>query len=58
MAKLMVADVRAQVMLSLFTDFENFTTFKPDPRHEKEVGTMLDQVISWGTALKSVRSPS
>jgi NAD(P)H-dependent FMN reductase len=58
MAELMVADVRAQVMLSLFTDFENFTTFKPDPRHEKEVGTMLDQVISWGTALKSVRSPS
>lgn len=56
MAELMVADVRAQVMLSLFTDFENFTQFKPDPRHEKEVGTMLDQVISWGTALKSVRS--
>src|SRR3954465_4831316 len=58
MAELMVADVRAQVMLSLFTDFENFTQFKPDPRHEKEVGTMLDQVISWGTALKSVTSPS
>ena len=57
MAELMVADVRAQVMLSLFTDFENFTTFKPDPRHE-EVGTMLDQVISWGTTLKSVRSSS
>src|SRR3954469_23072027 len=58
MAELMVADVRAQVMLSLFTDFENFSQFKPDPRHEKEVGTMLDQVISWGTALKSVRPPS
>jgi NAD(P)H-dependent FMN reductase len=58
MGELMVADVRAQVMLSLFTDFENFTKFKPDPRHEKEVGTMLDQVISWGTALKSVRPPS
>jgi NAD(P)H-dependent FMN reductase len=56
MGELMVADVRAQVMLSLFTDFENFTQFQPDPRHEKEVGTMLDQVISWGTALKSVRS--
>ena len=26
-----LADVRAQVGLSLFTDFENFTTFKPGP---------------------------
>ena len=25
----MVADVRAQVALSLFTDFENFSVFKP-----------------------------
>ncbi|MCW8409589.1 NAD(P)H-dependent oxidoreductase [Legionella sp. PATHC035] len=55
MAELMIATVRAQVMLSLFTDFENFSTFKPSPHHEKEVHTMLDQVISWGQALKSVR---
>lgn len=55
MGELMVADVRAQVMLSLFTDFENFTTFKPAPHHEKSVTTMLDQVISWGTALRNVR---
>src|ERR1700704_260593 len=40
MAELMVATVRAQVMLSMFTDFENFMTFKPDPRHEAEVHTM------------------
>jgi NAD(P)H-dependent FMN reductase len=56
MAELMVADVRAQVMLSLFTDFENFTKFKPDPRHLQEVNTMLDQVIAWGGALKNLRS--
>ena len=56
MAELMVATVRAQVMLSLFTDFENFTTFRPDSRHEKEVQTMLDQLVSWGEALKTVRS--
>jgi NAD(P)H-dependent FMN reductase len=55
MAEVMVATVRAQVMLSLFTDFENFSAFKPDPRHEAEVKTMLDQVISWGGALKTVR---
>ena len=56
MGELMVADVRAQVMLSLFADFENFSKFKPDPRHDAEVNTMLDQVIAWGSALKTVRS--
>jgi len=55
MGELQVADVRAQVMLSLFTDFENFTTFKPAPMHEKSVNTMLDQVIAWGGALKTLR---
>src|SRR5688572_16270564 len=56
MGEVMVADVRAQVMLSLFTDFENCSEFKPDPRHVAEVDTMLDQVIAWGTALRSVRT--
>ncbi len=56
MGELMIADVRAQVMLSLFTDFEGFSKFKPDPRHEAEVSTMLDQVIAWGSALKSTRA--
>ena len=55
MGELQVADVRAQVMLSLFTDFENFTTFKPAAVHEKSVNAMLDQVIAWGTALKTLR---
>jgi len=56
MAELQIADVRAQVMLSLFTDFENFSVFKPDQRHEKSVHSMIDQVIAWGTALKPLRS--
>ncbi len=56
MGELQVADVRAQVMLSLFTDFEQFTTFKPAPHHEKSVNAMLDQVIAWGGALKTLRS--
>jgi len=55
MGELQVADVRAQVMLSLFTDFESFTTFKPAPHQEKSVGAMLDQVIAWGNALKPLR---
>lgn len=56
MAEVMVATVRAQVLLSLFTDFESFSVFKPDPRHDREVHTMIDQVLSWGQALKTVRS--
>lgn len=56
MAELQVADVRNQVTLSLFTDFENFSVFKPASRHEAAVTAMLDQVIAWGNALKSLRS--
>lgn len=55
MGELQVADVRAQVSLSLFTDFENFSAFKPAPRHEKSVNSMLDQVIAWSGALKVLR---
>jgi hypothetical protein len=56
MGEIMIADVRAQVALSLFTDFENFATFKPLPHHEKSVHVMLDQVIAWGNALKPLRT--
>ena len=54
-AELQMADVRAQVMLSLFTDFKDMSVFNPDPRHEKSVHTMLDQVIAWANALKLLR---
>jgi hypothetical protein len=30
----------------MFTDFENFSVFKPAAVHEKHVHTMLDQVIA------------
>lgn len=55
MGELQIADVRSQVMLSLFTDFENFKTFKPAQRHEESVTAMLDQVIAWGGAMKTLR---
>lgn len=56
MAELQVATVRAQVSLSLLTDFKDGHTFAPAAMHEKEVHAMLDQVIAWGTALKPLRS--
>lgn len=56
MGNLMVADVTKQVMLSLFTDFENMSVFRPDPRHEAELHAMLDQLIAWAGALQPLRS--
>jgi NAD(P)H-dependent FMN reductase len=58
MAEVQVATVRNQVALSLFTDFENFTTFKPDARHENSVNQMLAQLIAWGGAMKTLREKS
>ena len=55
MAEMQVATVRAQVGLSLFTDFENFHVFKPAPNRETAVTSMLDQLVAWGGALKIVR---
>jgi NAD(P)H-dependent FMN reductase len=56
MAELQVADVRAQVMLSLSADFENYSVFKPGAQHESSVNTMFEQVVAWGGALKTLRS--
>jgi NAD(P)H-dependent FMN reductase len=56
MGELKVADVRTALHLSLFRDFENYSVFKPDPQHEKMLGEMLDQLISWAGALKPLRS--
>ncbi|MFC4802358.1 NADPH-dependent FMN reductase [Neobacillus sp. GCM10023253] len=55
MGELMIADVRVHPTLSLFTDFENGSVFKPQSLHLDNVNAMLDQVNSWSGALKTVR---
>ena len=55
MGEIKIADVRAQVALSLFTDFENFTTFKPAPQQTAAVNAMLDDLVAWGEALRMMR---
>ncbi|MGV3263696.1 NADPH-dependent FMN reductase [Cytobacillus oceanisediminis] len=55
MGELMIADVRVHPTLSLFTDFENGTVFKPQDLHLDNVNAMIDQVISWSGALKTIR---
>jgi NAD(P)H-dependent FMN reductase len=56
MGELQVADVRQQVALSLFTDFENFTKFAPAEVQTTFVETMLDQVVAWSTVLAALRT--
>jgi NAD(P)H-dependent FMN reductase len=55
MAEIKIADVQAQVALTLADDFENYQTLKPRDKHERALNTMLDQVIAWGGALASLR---
>lgn len=55
MAELQIADVRNQVSLSLFTDFENSSVFKPAPHQVEALNGMLDQLIAWSRALKTLR---
>ncbi|TVP97001.1 MAG: NADPH-dependent oxidoreductase, partial [Acholeplasmatales bacterium] len=55
LGELQVADVRTQVLLSLFMDFENFTTFKPQNIHDANLDTMHKQLLAWSGALKPLR---
>lgn len=57
MAELQIADVRSQVALSLYTDFEKFSTFKPQALHQKSLATLFDQLVAWSGAMKGVRAP-
>ena len=57
-AEVQTATVRNQVLLSMFTDFENYSVFKPDARHENSVNAMFDQIIAWSGALKALRETS
>jgi hypothetical protein len=50
-----MATVRLQVLLSIYSDFENFSVFKPDSRKETSVNDRLDQLVAWSGALKALR---
>ena len=53
--ELQMADVRQQVTLSLLTDFENFSVFKPGDFNVQALDKCLDQVVAWSTALAPLR---
>jgi NAD(P)H-dependent FMN reductase len=56
--ELQMADVRQQVALSLLTEFENFSVFKPGDYNLAALDTLLDQVVAWSTALAPLRQPA
>lgn len=55
-SELQIAHVRSQLSFSLFTDFENFTTFNPGPQHKDGATSLFNQLESWTDALHAVRA--
>ena len=53
--ELQMADVRQQVALSLITEFQNFSVFKPGDYNLAALNTLLGQVIAWSAALAPLR---
>lgn len=56
LSNVQVAHVQKQGMFSLFSDVENFSTFKPTELQAASVEPMFEQLVSWTKAMKSVRS--
>lgn len=63
LGELSVADVRTQVALSMFTDFEISDprepgTLAPGPHQEPTLTRMLDELAAWSRALAPLRAPA
>jgi NAD(P)H-dependent FMN reductase len=55
LSELQVAHVRNHVMFSLFTDFENFSEFKPTEQNAGTLAPMVDQLVPWTKGFAAVR---
>lgn len=56
LGELLIADVRTNPTLSVFTDFVDRSTVKPAELHVPVVNEMLNQLITWSEALKPART--
>jgi NAD(P)H-dependent FMN reductase len=56
MSAVQVGTVRPAVGLSLFTDFENGTAFRPAATQEQSVSALLQHVVAWSGAVRPLRS--
>ncbi|MCP2032369.1 NAD(P)H-dependent FMN reductase [Okibacterium sp. HSC-33S16] len=55
LSELQIAHVQKTGMFSLFTDFENFSTFAPTELSAATVAPMLEQLVVWAKAMETVR---
>lgn len=55
LSELQIAHVQKTGLFSLFTDFENFSTFAPTPQQAASVEPMFEQLVAWSAALETVR---
>lgn len=51
-----LADVREELTFFMDHDFENFAFKTPGKKHEQQLHNVIDQVIQWATAMKTIRS--
>ncbi|HUC20613.1 MAG TPA: NAD(P)H-dependent oxidoreductase [Candidatus Polarisedimenticolaceae bacterium] len=54
-AQMRLADVQQQLMLYLARDFKNYNTFEPTAAHAAQLNKVLDQLVVWTKAMKTVR---
>jgi NAD(P)H-dependent FMN reductase len=54
--ELHMADVRTNVNLSMYTDFENFTDFVPAEHQVQALDALLGEVLAWSSALAPLRA--
>lgn len=54
-AEIQLAGVRQSLNFSLFSDFEQFTTFTPGPHNDPAVEAMFSQLEAWAGALQTLR---
>lgn len=55
LSELQVAHVQKTGLFSLFTDFKDFSEFAPTDLQAESITPMLDQLVPWTQAMKSVR---
>lgn len=55
LANLKLAIVTPQGAFSMFTDFENMSTFKPQEVHTPTINALIEDVVSWAKALQTIR---
>jgi len=53
--ELKLATVRSSVALTFGEDFQGYTDFTPRSIHEGYVSNLLDEIVAWGKALRTVR---